>query len=116
MSASAAPKTLVILAAALGWDLLAKHKPATKIQFRPVAPGPLSLTCPAQATLRTALPPSRHGIVASGWFHRDLARPHFGSSPPRSSAAAASGKTRAPPARPSAWPSGSRASASASIS
>lgn len=70
-------KTLVILAAALGWNLISKHKPQTKLQFRPIAPGPLSLTCPAQATLRTALPPSRHGIVASGWFHHDLARPHF---------------------------------------
>lgn len=71
------PKTLVLIAAALGWNLIEKHKPATKIQFRPIAPGPLSLTCPAQATLRTALPPSRHGIVASGWFHHDLARAHF---------------------------------------
>lgn len=71
------PKTLVVLAAALGWNLLETHKPATKIRFRPVAPGPLSLTVPAQATLRTALPPSRHGAVASGWFHRDLARPFF---------------------------------------
>ena len=70
-------RTLVIVAAALGWNLIEKHKPATRIPFRPVAPGPLSLTCPAQATLRTALPPSRHGIVASGWFHRDLARPFF---------------------------------------
>ena len=69
--------TLVILAAALGWNLIEKHKPKTKLSFRPIAPGPLSLTCPSQATLRTALPPSRHGIVASGWFHRDLARPHF---------------------------------------
>ncbi len=77
---SSKPKTtptLVILAAALGWNLIEKHKPKTKITFRPISPGPLSLTCPAQATLRTALPPSRHGIVASGWFHRDLARPHF---------------------------------------
>lgn len=73
----ARPKTLVILAAALGWNLIEKHKPATKLAFRPVAPGPLSLTCPAQATLRTALPPARHGAVASGWFHRDLARPFF---------------------------------------
>ena len=71
------PRTLVVLAAALGWNLLEKHKPATKIAFRPIAPGALSLTCPAQATLRTALPPSRHGVVASGWFHRDLARPFF---------------------------------------
>ncbi|NLG34629.1 MAG: alkaline phosphatase family protein [Lentisphaerae bacterium] len=70
-------KTLVILAAGLGWNLVEKHKPATSIEFRPVAPGPLSLTCPAQASLRTGLPPSRHGIVASGWFHRDLARPYF---------------------------------------
>jgi len=70
-------KTLVILTAALGWNLIEKHKPKTTLAFRPIAPGPLSLTCPAQATLRTALPPSRHGIVASGWFHRDLARPFF---------------------------------------
>lgn len=72
-----APKTLVILTAGLGWNLIQKHQPETKITFRPVVPDPLSLTCPAQATLRTALPPSRHGIVASGWFHRDLARPFF---------------------------------------
>ena len=71
------PKTLVLLAAGLGWNLIQKHKPATQIPFRPVAPAPLSLTCPVQATLRTALPPSRHGVVASGWFHRDLARPFF---------------------------------------
>ena len=74
---SAPSHTLVILAAALGWNLIEKHKPATKIRFRPVAPGPLSLTCPAQATVRTALPPARHGVVASGWFHRDLVRPLF---------------------------------------
>ena len=110
------PRTLVILAAALGWNLVEKHKPATKLAFRPVAPGPLSLTCPVQATLRTALPPARHGVVASGWFHRDLARPFFWNSPPPSSTAAASGKTRAPPARPSGWRSSSKASASGSIS
>ena len=70
-------KTLVILAAGLGWNLIEQHKPVTPIAFRPVAPGPLSLTCPAQAMLRTDLPPSQHGIVASGWFHQDLARPWF---------------------------------------
>ena len=71
------PKTLVVLAAGLGWNLVETRTPASKIRFRPVVPGPLSLTCPAQATLRTALPPARHGVVASGWFHRDLARPFF---------------------------------------
>ena len=68
---------LVVVAAGLGWNLIEKHRPATKIRFRPIAPGPLGLTCPAQATLRTALPPAKHGVVASGWFHRDLARPFF---------------------------------------
>lgn len=71
------PKTLVIVTAALGWNLIKKHQPQTPLQFRKVAPPVLSLTCPVQATLRTALPPSRHGVVASGWFHRDLARPFF---------------------------------------
>ena len=71
------PQTLVVLAAGLGWNLVEKHKPSTKIPFRPLLPPPLSLTCPAQATLRTAIPPSRHGVVASGWHHADLARPFF---------------------------------------
>lgn len=71
------PRTLVVLVAALGWNLIEKHKPRTVLRFRAIAPGPLALTCPAQATLRTALPPSQHGVVASGWFHRDLARPFF---------------------------------------
>ena len=70
-------KTLVLIVAGLGWNLIEQHKPATRLTFRPVAPGPLSLTCPAQATLRTALPVARHGVVASGWHHHDLARPHF---------------------------------------
>ena len=71
------PRTLVILAAALGWNLMEKHRPRTRLVFRPVAPGPLSLTCPSQATLRTARPPTDHGVIASGWHHRDLARPFF---------------------------------------
>ncbi len=71
------PRTLVILAAGFGWNLVEWHKPVTRLALRPIAPGGLSLTCPAQATLRTALPPARHGVVASGWFHHDLARPFF---------------------------------------
>ena len=71
------PRTLVILAAALGWHLMEKDRPRTRLVFRPVAPGPLSLTCPSQATLRTARPPTDHGVIASGWHHRDLARPFF---------------------------------------
>ena len=70
-------QTLVLLAAGFGWNLVEKHRPASKTPFRRVASAPLSLTCPAQAALRTGLPPSRHGAVASGWFHADLARPFF---------------------------------------
>lgn len=70
-------KTLVVLAAGLGWNLFEHHHPDTSLPFHPIAPGPLSLTCPAQATLRTACLPDEHGVVASGWYHRDLFRPFF---------------------------------------
>ena len=36
-----------------------------------------ALTCPAQSTYLTGLPPTRHGIVANGWYDRDLAEVHF---------------------------------------
>ena len=40
------------------------------------ASGPLegvlpAVTCPAQATILTGEPPSRHGIVGNGWLFRD---------------------------------------------
>jgi predicted AlkP superfamily pyrophosphatase or phosphodiesterase len=35
----------------------------------PVLP---ALTCPAQATMLTGVPPARHGVVGNGWFFRDL--------------------------------------------
>jgi predicted AlkP superfamily pyrophosphatase or phosphodiesterase len=31
-----------------------------------------AVTCPAQATMLTGLPPARHGVVGNGWFDRDL--------------------------------------------
>ena len=49
------PRTLVILAAALGWNLMEKHRPRTRLVFRPVAPGPSRRQhhCSASAMLRT---------------------------------------------------------------
>ena len=41
---------------------------------RPAFP---AVTCTAQATYLTGLPPSRHGIVANGWYDRELAEVHF---------------------------------------
>jgi predicted AlkP superfamily pyrophosphatase or phosphodiesterase len=42
--------------------------------IRPVLP---AVTCPAQATYLTGRPPAEHGIVANGWYDRDLAEVHF---------------------------------------
>lgn len=40
--------------------------------------GPLpAVTCTAQATMLTGLPPSRHGIVANGWLYRDTMEVRF---------------------------------------
>ena len=36
-----------------------------------------AVTCPAQATMLTGRPPRDHGIVANGWYDRDLAEVHF---------------------------------------
>ncbi len=36
-----------------------------------------ALTCSAQSTYVTGLPPSSHGIVANGWYNRDLAEVQF---------------------------------------
>src|SRR5262245_14754569 len=42
--------------------------------IRPTLP---ALTCPAQATYLTGTPPSAHGIVANGWYNRELAEVQF---------------------------------------
>ena len=43
-------------------------------RIRPVLP---AVTCTAQCTYLTGLPPSGHGAVANGWYDRDLAEHHF---------------------------------------
>jgi predicted AlkP superfamily pyrophosphatase or phosphodiesterase len=40
----------------------------------PVLP---ALTCSAQSTYVTGLPPSKHGIVANGWYNRELTEVQF---------------------------------------
>ena len=52
-------------------QFLAKGK---KAAIMPVFP---ALTCPAQSTYLTGLPPSEHGIVANGWYDRELAEVQF---------------------------------------
>ncbi|MEM8738097.1 MAG: nucleotide pyrophosphatase/phosphodiesterase family protein [Planctomycetota bacterium] len=63
--------------------------------FAPLAPVFPALTCPVQASMLTGLPPGNsiapnghqpppdngHGIVANGWYHRDLAEIRFWQRP-----------------------------------
>ncbi len=46
----------------------------TRITVRPAFP---AVTCTAQATYLTGLPPSGHGIVGNGWYDRSLAEVQF---------------------------------------
>ena len=76
----ALPRILVIDVAALGYDLV-KTCPepfaALGLNFTPLEPVFPAVTCPAQATLRTGLPPAGHGIIANGLFQRDLGKTFF---------------------------------------
>jgi predicted AlkP superfamily pyrophosphatase or phosphodiesterase len=68
----------VILVVGLSPSLVGPHTPNLKRLAERGAMRPLStvlpaLTCSAQSTLVTGLPPSGHGAVANGWYFRDLA-------------------------------------------
>ena len=68
---------LVILAVGLSPALVGEHTPnlkrlAARGGLRPLATVTPAVTCTAQSTLVTGLAPSGHGIVANGWYFRDL--------------------------------------------
>ena len=46
--------------------------------IKPVLP---AVTCTAQSTYLTGKLPNEHGVVANGWYDRDLNEHHFGSNP-----------------------------------
>jgi len=72
-------KLLIIQIAGLGFDF-ASAQGLQEIEgcaIKPIQPVFPALTCTAQATLRTALPPSRHGMIANGFMDRSLRRPLF---------------------------------------
>ncbi len=69
--------TLVILAVGLTPRMLGRDTPrlsalAARGGVRPLETVTPAVTCSVQATLMTGLPPSGHGIVANGWYFRDL--------------------------------------------
>jgi len=42
-----------------------------------ISPAFPAVTCAAQSNYLTGQSPSQHGIVANGWYHRELAEIHF---------------------------------------
>jgi len=70
-------QTLVILVVGLSPALVGVHTPhlqklAQRGGIRPLKAITPAVTCAAQSTLLTGLMPSEHGIVANGWYFRDL--------------------------------------------
>lgn len=74
-----AKRLVIIQAAGLGYDFLLQNsgKEGLDIVFQPLGSVFPAVTCTAQASFRTALPPSGHGMIANGLFHRELRRPLF---------------------------------------
>ncbi len=77
-----ANRTAVLNVVGLTPRLIGAHTPRLRraaetgglMRVRPVLP---AVTCTAQSTYLTGLPPSAHGAVANGWYDRELAEHHF---------------------------------------
>jgi predicted AlkP superfamily pyrophosphatase or phosphodiesterase len=72
-------KLLVVQAAALGCDFLSKQVGLQPmgLSFRPLESVFPAVTCTVQASFRTASLPREHGVVANGFFHRELRHVYF---------------------------------------
>ena len=73
-------RILVIQVAALGFEHLVKYLGCDSFHGQKVRPARSvfpGLTCPAQATFRTATNPGSHGMVFNGHYIRELRRPMF---------------------------------------
>ena len=72
-------KTLNVIAAGLGYRLLEGNGmlEIAGLKFSPAPSVFPAVTCVAQASLRTGLPPAEHGIVSNGWWSETLRRPFF---------------------------------------
>jgi len=71
-------RTLVLDVVGLTPDLIGEHTPALAALAKAGAQRPITtvlpaVTCSAQSTFLTGLPPSGHGAVGNGWYYRDLA-------------------------------------------
>lgn len=70
-------KLLVVDCAALGWELVQRHPPPAALAFGSIETVFPAVTCVAQASFRTAQPPSGHGLIGNGRFFRDLKKVLF---------------------------------------
>lgn len=73
---------IVINVVGLTWDMIGPNTPhlsaLVKDGFgRPMQTVLPAVTCTVQASMLTGLMPSQHGIVANGWYFRDLAEVMF---------------------------------------
>ena len=72
-------KKLTVIAAGLGYRLLERNgmTEIAGLRFEPKASVFPAVTCVAQATLRTGLAPSEHGMISNGYWSETLRKPIF---------------------------------------
>lgn len=75
-------RVAVINVVGLSESLLGPHTPHLNAfraagAFCHIQPAFPAVTCTAQSNYLTGQPPAQHGIVANGWYHRELAEVHF---------------------------------------
>jgi len=73
-------RLLVVQVAGLGHEFFCRQNGGATwqgLRFRPAASVFPALTCPVQASFRTASPPGEHGMVFNGFWSRELRRPMF---------------------------------------
>ncbi|MCX7819923.1 MAG: alkaline phosphatase family protein [Kiritimatiellae bacterium] len=73
-------RLVIVDMAGLGWDLVRSAPELAArygLTFRPLETVFPALTCPVQASFRTAAHPCFHGITANGFYARRLARAFF---------------------------------------
>src|SRR5512135_48369 len=80
MGADMERKILLLQVAGRGYNFLAKSLGKAEVGglvATPMAGLFPAMTCPVQATMRTACPASEHGIVGNGFFSTELWKPLF---------------------------------------
>ena len=72
-------KKLTVMAAGLGYGLLERNgmTEIAGLRFEPKASVFPAVTCVAQASLRTGLSPSEHGMISNGYWSEALQKPIF---------------------------------------